>query len=229
MMLLERWVIATVVGLALPLVSTVAWSSAPQQASPAQTGQPAKPEQDRAKPANNQDPQAANDNDDQDENPGTSAYDRDTPAEDRDPAIAGDDQNTKPAISASDRDTQPGTGSEDQSPSKVDDDKDAKPAKVAQEQPAQPNKSSDVQNPVKASERALALPPATPEQAEQLQLEKDSATLLQLVQELKAEVEKAGSNTLSLAALRKADEIQRLAKNLKEKMKEQGQVSQNKP
>jgi hypothetical protein len=60
-------------------------------------------------------------------------------------------------------------------------------------------------------------------------LEKDSATLLQLVQELKAEVEKAGSNTLSLAALRKADEIQRLAKNLKEKMKEQGQISQNKP
>jgi hypothetical protein len=43
------------------------------------------------------------------------------------------------------------------------------------------------------------------------------------------EVEKAGSNTLSLAALRKSDEIQRLAKNLKEKMKERGQIAQNKP
>ncbi len=60
-------------------------------------------------------------------------------------------------------------------------------------------------------------------------MEKDSATLLQLVQELKVEVEKAGSNTLSLAALRKADEIQRLAKNLKERMKEPGQAFQNKP
>jgi hypothetical protein len=84
-------------------------------------------------------------------------------------------------------------------------------------------------SPAKAPEHALATSPATPAQAEQQQLEKDSATLLRLVQELKAEVEKAGSNTLSLAALRKADEIQRLAKNLKEKMKEQGQTFQNKP
>jgi hypothetical protein len=52
---------------------------------------------------------------------------------------------------------------------------------------------------------------------------------LRLVQELKTEVEKAGNNTLSLAALRKADEIQRLVKNLKEKMKEEGQGLVNKP
>jgi hypothetical protein len=44
---------------------------------------------------------------------------------------------------------------------------------------------------------------------------------------LKAEVEKAGSNTLSLAALRKADEIQKLSKSLKERMKE-GLASQSK-
>ena len=86
-----------------------------------------------------------------------------------------------------------------------------------------------VRTPAKAPEHALTPSPATPEQAEQQQLEKDSATLLQLVQELKVEVEKAGSNTLSLGALRKADEIQRLAKNLKERMKEQGQTFQNKP
>ena len=68
-------------------------------------------------------------------------------------------------------------------------------------------------------------PPGTPEEQE---LRKDSAHLLQLVQELKAEVEKAGNNTLSLAAVRKADEIQKLSKSLKERMKEWGLVSQGK-
>jgi hypothetical protein len=42
-------------------------------------------------------------------------------------------------------------------------------------------------------------------------------------------MDKAGSNTLSLAALRKADEVQRLAKALKERMKDRGQVIQSKP
>jgi hypothetical protein len=64
---------------------------------------------------------------------------------------------------------------------------------------------------------------------EQRQLQKDTAELLQLSEDLKVEVAKAGNNTLSLAALRKADEIQKLVKNLKEKMKEREQVFQNKP
>jgi hypothetical protein len=60
----------------------------------------------------------------------------------------------------------------------------------------------------------------------QLQLQKDTAHLLELVQDLKAEVDKAGSNTLSLEALRKADAIQKLAKDLKDRMKErQGTAS----
>jgi hypothetical protein len=260
MMLLERWVVATVLGLTMPIVSTAARSSAPQQAGDAQTAQPSK--------TAGQDPQAAKTDDDQDddEKPGTSAYDRDTPDADRDPAYPGDDhpatpsqagnnqdvkpaisangrgaqtddqgpakpsdQDAKPANSANDRNTAPAKVSGDQNASKATDSQDARPAKVAQDQAAQPNKSSDVQNPVKVPEHTLATSPATPEQAEQQQLERDSATLLQLVQELKVEVEKAGSNTLSLAALRKADEIQRLAKNLKEKMKERGQIAQNKP
>jgi hypothetical protein len=79
---------------------------------------------------------------------------------------------------------------------------------------------------------AQAAPPAPPAAAAdpvQEQLQKDTDHLLQLVQELKLEVAKAGSNTLSLTALRKADEVQKLAKNLKETMKERGQVSQSKP
>jgi hypothetical protein len=76
---------------------------------------------------------------------------------------------------------------------------------------------------------AQAAPSAPAADPAQEQLQKDTDHLLQLVQELKQEVAKAGSNTLSLAALRKADEVQKLAKNLKEKMKERGQVSQSKP
>jgi len=72
------------------------------------------------------------------------------------------------------------------------------------------------------------LPPVRPAppvgNAAQQQLQKETDTLLQLAQDLKAEIEKAGSNTLSLAALHKADEIQRLTKNLKEKMKEEEQA-----
>jgi hypothetical protein len=68
-------------------------------------------------------------------------------------------------------------------------------------------------------------PPAAPVgNAAHQQVQKETATLLQLAQELRTEIEKAGSNTLSLAALRKADEIQKLTKNLKEEMKEEEQV-----
>jgi hypothetical protein len=68
-------------------------------------------------------------------------------------------------------------------------------------------------------------PPVVPlsSNPEQRQLQKDTAALLQLAQELKVEIEKAGSNTLSLAALRKVNEIQKLSVNLKERMKVQEQ------
>ena len=80
--------------------------------------------------------------------------------------------------------------------------------------------------PAQAKQPALALPAATPDQQ---QLEKDTAQLLHLVQELKVEVDKAGTDTLSLIAVRKADEIQKLAKNLKERMREREQEPGNKP
>jgi hypothetical protein len=84
--------------------------------------------------------------------------------------------------------------------------------------------------PVESVQAALAPPaPGPPASPEQQQLERDTARLVVLVQELKLEVDKAGSNTLSLAALRKADEIQRLSKSLKERVKDWGQVPQNKP
>jgi hypothetical protein len=51
------------------------------------------------------------------------------------------------------------------------------------------------------------------------QIADDSAKLLKLATDLKAEVDKTSKDTLSLNVIRKADEIERLAHSVKEKMK----------
>ena len=51
------------------------------------------------------------------------------------------------------------------------------------------------------------------------QIADDSAKLLKLANELKTEVDKTTKDTLSLSVIRKADEIERLAHSVKEKMK----------
>lgn len=53
----------------------------------------------------------------------------------------------------------------------------------------------------------------------QKKLMEDTAKLLALATELKAEVDKSDKNTLSLEVVRKADEIERLAKSVKDRMK----------
>jgi hypothetical protein len=51
------------------------------------------------------------------------------------------------------------------------------------------------------------------------QISDDSAKLLKLATDLKAEVDKTTKDTLSLGVIRKADEIEKLAHSVKEKMK----------
>ncbi len=51
------------------------------------------------------------------------------------------------------------------------------------------------------------------------QISDDSATLLKLATELKNAVDKTSKDTLSIGIIRKADEIERLAHGVKEKMK----------
>jgi hypothetical protein len=55
--------------------------------------------------------------------------------------------------------------------------------------------------------------------ARKKQLSDDSSQLLTLAMALKAEVDKTNKDTLSLNVIRKADEIEKLAHNVKEKMK----------
>jgi type VI protein secretion system component VasF len=54
----------------------------------------------------------------------------------------------------------------------------------------------------------------------QQQLVTDTAKLLELATELKSEVEKSNKDTLSLAVVKKAEEIEKLAKSVKEKMRD---------
>jgi hypothetical protein len=51
------------------------------------------------------------------------------------------------------------------------------------------------------------------------QIADDSARLLKMAADLKAEVDKTTKDTLSLSVIRKADDIERLAHSVKEKMK----------
>ena len=53
----------------------------------------------------------------------------------------------------------------------------------------------------------------------QEELKRDSDRLLQLAKELKAEVDKSSEDILSVNVIRKADEIEKLARSVKAKMK----------
>ena len=53
----------------------------------------------------------------------------------------------------------------------------------------------------------------------QQELKKDTEKLLELATELKQAVDKSNENTLSLHVIKKADQIEKLAKSIKEKMK----------
>jgi hypothetical protein len=56
--------------------------------------------------------------------------------------------------------------------------------------------------------------------ARQDQLVKDTNKLLALATELKTDVDKTDKNVLSVDVIKKADEIEKLAKNVKERMKD---------
>jgi nitrate reductase cytochrome c-type subunit len=89
-------------------------------------------------------------------------------------------------------------------------------AAAAAQKPAaqQESKTDDT-----ATEKAAAAKPMTPEEARQAQLVADTNKLLELSQELKAEVAKSSKDTLSLAVVKKAAEVEKLAKSLKERMR----------
>lgn len=60
-------------------------------------------------------------------------------------------------------------------------------------------------------------PSLSPEEQRQANLEADTEKLYQLTQELKAEVAKSNKDTLSVSVVKKAQEIERLAKSIKDR------------
>jgi len=56
-------------------------------------------------------------------------------------------------------------------------------------------------------------------QERQAQLKRDTEQLFKLATDLKEEVDKSNENLLSLEVIKKAEEIERLAHNIKDKMK----------
>ena len=69
------------------------------------------------------------------------------------------------------------------------------------------------------STEATAKVAETREAERQHRLEVDAAKLLQLSNELKAEIEKTSKDQLSLDVLRKAEEIEKLARDMKQRVK----------
>lgn len=88
---------------------------------------------------------------------------------------------------------------------------------------AAPPKQNQSTKPEQAQEQKAAVAadakPMTPEEARQAQIVADTNKLYELAQELQAEVAKSNKNTLSLAVVKKAAEVEKLAKSLKERMK----------
>lgn len=59
-------------------------------------------------------------------------------------------------------------------------------------------------------------------QERQASLKKDTERLLQIATELKQQVDKTNENQLSLEVIRKTDEVEKLAKSIRDKMKSGG-------
>jgi hypothetical protein len=77
-----------------------------------------------------------------------------------------------------------------------------------------------VQQPVKQTTGSSAVGPVdAAHMARKKEIADDSARLLKLATDLKAEVDKSDKDTLSIAVIRKAEEIEKLAHSVKDKMK----------
>jgi hypothetical protein len=66
---------------------------------------------------------------------------------------------------------------------------------------------------------ADASKPTTPQTPQQKQLADDTAKLLTLANELKAELDKSSKDTLSVSVIKKAEQVEKLAHKVRDEMK----------
>ena len=72
-----------------------------------------------------------------------------------------------------------------------------------------------------AAQKDVKAGPMSAEEQQQAQLVADTNKLYQLAQELKVEVAKSNKDTLSISVIKKATEVEKLARSLKERMRKQ--------
>lgn len=70
-----------------------------------------------------------------------------------------------------------------------------------------------------AAQKDVKATPMSAEEQQQAQLVADTNKLYQLAQELKVEVAKSNKDTLSVSVIKKAAEVEKLAKSLKDRMR----------
>ena len=84
------------------------------------------------------------------------------------------------------------------------------------QQSTPPAQSAPSQSPAAADQK-----PLTPAEKRKADLQADTERLYKLTQELKTEVEKSNKDTLSVSVVKKAQEVERLAKSIKERSRQQ--------
>jgi hypothetical protein len=92
---------------------------------------------------------------------------------------------------------------------------------AAAQQPAQGSAPQPpvAQMPATAVATADTAKPTTPQTPQQKQLADDTAKLLTLANELKAELDKSSKDTLSLSVIKKAEQVEKLAHKVRDEMK----------
>ncbi len=85
--------------------------------------------------------------------------------------------------------------------------------------PGQAPNPSDENDEDSMARRAMVQQAKRRNEQRQQEIVKDTAKLVDLTQQLKAELDKSGKDQMSLSAIKKTEEIEKLAKTIKEKMK----------
>lgn len=96
---------------------------------------------------------------------------------------------------------------------------------AAAQQPAQGNVAQPpaAKAPATAEATADTSKSTTPQTPQQKQLADDTARLLTLANELKAELDKSNKDTLSLGVIKKAEQVEKLAHKVRDEMKASAQ------
>jgi hypothetical protein len=75
--------------------------------------------------------------------------------------------------------------------------------------------------------KAVASPPASPEESRQAEIEADTKKLYQVAAELRAEVARTYKDSLSLTVIKKAAEVEKLAKSLKARINKEAAATKH--